>query len=161
VWDRTFAVNARGTMLCCKYAAPVMRAGGGGAIVNIVSVSALVGDDLRAAYGSSKAAVVALTRYVATMYGADRIRCNAVAPGLIMTQTSRDALSEHHLREMAAERILPWAAEPEDIASVVAFLCSEEARCITGQTVVVDGGTTAHRPVHALRAYVADDQGSP
>ena len=152
VWDRTFAVNARGTMLCCKYAVPVMRAAGGGAIVNIASVSALLGDDVRSAYGSSKAAVVALTRYVATMYGAEGIRCNCVAPGLIMTDTARNALSGGQLAHLESERILPWSAEPEDIASVVAWLASDDARCITGQTVVVDGGTTVHRPGHAMRA---------
>jgi len=155
VWDRTFAVNARGTMLCCKHAAPVMVASGGGAIVNVASVSALLGDSVRSAYGASKAAVVALTRYVATMYGADGVRCNAVAPGLIMTETTRRALSGAQLAAMAAERILPWAAEPEDIAAAVAWLASDEARCVTGQTLVVDGGTTVHRPGHALRAAAA------
>jgi NAD(P)-dependent dehydrogenase (short-subunit alcohol dehydrogenase family) len=156
VWDRTFAVNARGTMLCCKHAVPLLRAEGGGAIVNIASVSALLADNVRSAYGSSKAAVVALTRYVATMYGADRIRCNCVAPGLILTETARDALSAGQLEHLHAERILPWAAEPEDIAAVVAWLASDEARCITGQTIVVDGGTTVHRAGHAIRTA---DQG--
>jgi NAD(P)-dependent dehydrogenase (short-subunit alcohol dehydrogenase family) len=151
IWDRTFAVNARGTMLCCKHAIGPMRATGGGAIVNIASVSALLGDNVRSAYGSSKAAVVALTRYVATMYGAAGIRCNCVAPGLIMTETALRALSTGQLEHMAAERILPWPAEPEDIAAAVAWLASDEARCITGQTVLVDGGTTAHRPGHVVR----------
>jgi NAD(P)-dependent dehydrogenase (short-subunit alcohol dehydrogenase family) len=98
---------------------------------------------------------VALTRYVASMYGREGIRCNAVAPGLIMTGTTRAALSEHQLAEFAAERLLPWAAEPEDIAGVVAWLASDEARCITGQTIVVDSGTTAHRPHHAMMAWGA------
>ena len=155
VWTRTFAVNAAGTMLCCKHSVPAMQRSGGGAIVNIASASALVGDAVRSAYGSSKAAVVALTRYVATMYGADGIRCNAVAPGLIMTATSRAALSEEQLQAMAAERVLPWAADPEDIAATVLWLASDDARCITGQTVVVDSGTTAHRPMHAMKAWEA------
>jgi NAD(P)-dependent dehydrogenase (short-subunit alcohol dehydrogenase family) len=155
VWNESMAVNAGGVMLGCKHAVPAMRASGGGVIINTASVSGLVGDDVRAAYGSSKAAVVALTRYVATMYGREGIRCNAVAPGLIMTETTRAALSEDQLAEFAAERILPWAAEPEDIAGVVAWLASDEARCITGQTIVVDSGTTAHRPHHAMVAWGA------
>jgi len=155
VWERSFAVNTAGTMLCCKHAIPAMRRGGGGAIVNITSASALIGDAVRSAYGSSKAAVVSLTRYVATMYGHEGIRCNAIAPGLIMSDTSRAALSEEQLKAMAAERVLPWAAEPEDIAAAVAWLASDEARCITGQTIVVDSGTTAHRPMHAMRAWEA------
>ena len=90
VWDRKMAVNARGVMLGCKHAVPVMRGAGGGVIVNTASVSGLVGTDEKAAvaqegerdaaYGSSKAAIIGLTRYVATMYGHEGIRCNSVAP---------------------------------------------------------------------------------
>lgn len=155
VWERTMAVNTRGVMLGCKHAVPPMRAGGGGAIVNAASVSGLLGDDVRAAYGASKAAVIGLTRYVASMYGRHGIRCNSVAPGLIMTDTARAVLTERHYAELAAERLLPWAAEPDDIAATVAWLASDEARCITGQTLVVDSGTTAHRPGHAMRAFEA------
>jgi NAD(P)-dependent dehydrogenase (short-subunit alcohol dehydrogenase family) len=161
VWDRAMAVNARGIMLGCKHAVPAMRAseplaadgGGGGVIVNTASVSALVGADVNAAYGSSKAAVVALTRYVATMYGAEGIRCNAVAPGLILSDIAKQALSERQMAERACERLLPWAAEPEEIAGVVCWLASDEARGITGQTLVVDSGITAHRPIHAMKSW--------
>jgi NAD(P)-dependent dehydrogenase (short-subunit alcohol dehydrogenase family) len=163
VWDQTMAVNSRGVMLGCKHAVPAMRASGGGAIVSTSSVSALVGDDVRAAYGASKAAVIALTRYVASMYGRHGIRCNAVAPGLIMSDTARAALSPEMLAELAAERVLAWVADPADIAGTVAWLASDEARCITGQTLVVDSGTTAHRPRHAMRGLAAtheeDDDG--
>jgi NAD(P)-dependent dehydrogenase (short-subunit alcohol dehydrogenase family) len=156
VWDTAMAVNARGVMLGCKHAVPAMLASGdGGVIVNTSSVSGLIGGDSNAAYGSSKAAVVALTRYVATMYGAEGIRCNSVAPGLIMSDIAGQALSEHQLAERAAERILPWPAEPEDIAGVVCWLASDEARGITGQTIVVDSGITAHRPHHAMKAWEA------
>ncbi|HEY8548233.1 MAG TPA: SDR family oxidoreductase [Acidimicrobiales bacterium] len=167
VWDTAMAVNARGVMLGCKHAVPAMLAspplgaggppGGvaGGVIVNTSSVSALVGGEINAAYGASKAAVVALTRYVATMYGAQGIRCNAVAPGLIMTPIAKAALSERQLAERAAERLLPWPAEPEDIANAVCWLASDEARGITGQTLVVDSGITAHRPHHAMKTWEA------
>jgi NAD(P)-dependent dehydrogenase (short-subunit alcohol dehydrogenase family) len=153
VWDRTMAVNARGVMLGCKLAVPAMKAGGGGAIVNTSSLSALVGDGVRASYGSSKAAVQSLTRYVATMYGADGIRCNAIAPGLILTEIAFRQMTEEAMAELAAERILPAMTRPEDIAAVVAFLASDDAALITGQTLVVDGGALAHRPLHAMRAW--------
>lgn len=153
VWDRTMAVNARGVMLGCKHAVPLMRAGGGGAVVSTASLSGFVGDDGRAAYGASKAAVVALTRYVATMYGADGIRCNAVAPALILTPLALERMSATDLAQKACERVLPEAARPEDIAAVVAFLASDDAGCITGQTLVADAGTLAHRPDHAMRAW--------
>ena len=87
------------------------------------------------------------------MYGREGIRCNAVAPGLVESGALPARLSTRQRAEYAAERLLPWAAAPEDIAAVVAFLASEEARCITGQTIVVDCGTTAHRPRHAMRAW--------
>ncbi len=155
-WDRTMAVNARGVMLGCKHAVPAMRAGRrGGAIVNTASVSALIGDDVRASYGSSKAAIVALTRFVATMYGADGIRCNAVAPALVMTPIAFEQLDERTMKQKAAERVLPDPTLPENIAAVVAFLASGDAACVTGQLLVADGGTMAHRPDHAMRAWEA------
>src|SRR6476620_9121818 len=83
--DRRMAVNARGVMLGCKHAVPALRAAGGGVIINMASVSGLLGTDTNAAYGTSKAAVIGLTRYVATMFGPEGIRCVAVAPGLVMT----------------------------------------------------------------------------
>jgi NAD(P)-dependent dehydrogenase (short-subunit alcohol dehydrogenase family) len=149
VWDRTLAVNLRGAMLCVKHAVPHM--GAGSAIVNTTSVSALVGDTDHAAYGAAKAALISFTRYVATMYGERGIRCNAVAPALVLTEVARRAMSPERLAEKAAERLLPDACEPEDVAALVAFLASSEARCITGQTIVIDSGTTAHRPEHAIR----------
>ncbi|MFG2005240.1 SDR family NAD(P)-dependent oxidoreductase [Spirillospora sp. NPDC048911] len=160
VWDRTLAVNLRGPMLCVKHAVPHL--GPGAAIVNTSSVSALVGDTDHAAYGSAKAALVSFTRYVATMYGDRGIRCNAVAPGLVLTEAARRvmAMAPERLAEKAAERILPDAAEPEDVAALVAFLASSEARCITGQTIVIDSGTTAHRPEHALRNWKAQGNGT-
>ena len=160
VWERKMAVNARGVMLGCKYGVAAMRRSGrGGSIVNTASVSGLLGVDENASYGASKAAVIGLTRYVASMYGAEGIRCNAVAPGPIVTERLAATLSEHRLAEHAAERLLPWATTPADVAAVVVFLASDDARCITGQTIVVDGGTTAHRPRHAMQAWDRAMQG--
>lgn len=155
VWDRTFAVNARGPLLGCKHAWPAMRAVGGGAIVNTVSVAAFHGGEDHAAYGSSKAAVVALTRYVAATYGPYRIRCNAVAPGLILSETARAVLGPEDMVEYEAERALPWAADPEDVADVVTWLASEESRCVTGHTIAVDSGILATRPRDAMKRWDA------
>jgi NAD(P)-dependent dehydrogenase (short-subunit alcohol dehydrogenase family) len=152
VWDRRMAVNVRSMMLGCKYAVPAMRATGRGVIINMASVSGLLGADTNASYGASKAAVVGLTRYVASMYGREGIRCVAVAPSLVRTPALM-AIGERRLAQFAAERLLPWAIEPDEIAGVVAWLASDEARSITGQTIIVDGGLTAHRPRLSMDAW--------
>jgi NAD(P)-dependent dehydrogenase (short-subunit alcohol dehydrogenase family) len=149
VWDRTLAVDLRGAMLAVKHAVPHMTRGG--VIVLTSSVSGLVGDSDHAAYGAAKAGLVSLARYVATMYGERGIRCNAVAPGLVMTEEARRVMGPERLAEKAAERVLADPCEPSDVAALVAFLASNEARCITGQTIVIDSGTTVHRPEHAIR----------
>ena len=152
VWDRAMAVNARGVMLGIKHAVPAMRAGGGGAIVNTASVAGIVGEHTRGAYGSSKAAVIGLTHYAATMYGGANIRCNAVAPGLVLSDAAKAFLTAEQIEQLASERALAEAAEPEDIAAMVAFLASDEARCITGQVMVVDSGSWVAKPRHTQLA---------
>jgi NAD(P)-dependent dehydrogenase (short-subunit alcohol dehydrogenase family) len=155
VWERAMAVNATGVLLGCKHAVPAMRRAGGGAIVNTSSVAAFHGGDDHAAYGVSKAAVVSLTRYVASMYGPDGIRCNAVAPGLVMSETSKAVLGARELDAFAAERALPWAAEPEDVANAVAWLASDDSRCVTGHTIVLDSGILVRRPRDVMRTWEA------
>jgi NAD(P)-dependent dehydrogenase (short-subunit alcohol dehydrogenase family) len=153
VWNATLGVNTTGALLGIKHAVPAMRRAGGGSIVSTVSVAALHGGADHAAYGVSKAAVVNLTQYAASMYGADGIRCNAVAPGLILSETSLAVLDERQLAKYAAERSLPWAADPDDIASVVVWLLGDESRCVTGQTIVVDSGLMARRPQDSMVAW--------
>ncbi|MFG1701586.1 SDR family NAD(P)-dependent oxidoreductase [Nonomuraea sp. M3C6] len=151
VWDRTMEVNLRGALLMVKHTVPVMP--DGGAIVLMSSVSALVGDTVHAAYGTSKAALTGFTRYVATAYGSRGIRCNAVAPALVMTAAAQRALTPAQLADKAAERLLPWPCTVDDVADLVSFLASDEARCITGQSIVIDSGTLAHRPQHAIHQW--------
>ncbi len=146
VWDRTMAVNLRGVMLGCKHAIPHMLERGGGSIINTSSGSAQRGDVTIPAYGVSKGGVDTLTLYVATQYGKQGIRCNAIAPGLILThgvenfggQQYVDMLEEHHLT--------PRVGQPEDIAEAVLFLASDAAGFITGQIINVDGGILSHAP---------------
>lgn len=143
VFDRVLAVNLRGGVLACKHVVPDMVAAGGGSIVLTSSVKGLTGSAHRTAYSVSKGGLDALTRMVATGYGKAGVRCNAVAPGIVMTGAlasvpgaQRMALEDAHLT--------PSLGRPEDIAKVVVFLASEAAAFITGQVICVDGGLVAH-----------------
>jgi NAD(P)-dependent dehydrogenase (short-subunit alcohol dehydrogenase family) len=154
IWDRTMAVNLRGVMLGCKHGIRAMLdSGSGGSVINTASVSALVGDVRNAAYASSKAAIIALTRHVATMHGPQGIRCNAVAPSLILTPVVTGRLDEADLAAYSCERLLPGLTGPEDVAELVVFLASSRATHITGQTFVIDGGALAQRPRRAMERW--------
>jgi NAD(P)-dependent dehydrogenase (short-subunit alcohol dehydrogenase family) len=146
VWDRTFAVNLRGTMLCCKHVLPHMVANGGGSIINTASNLGMQGNLGQAAYAASKAAVIQLSRSIATSHGRRGIRCNTVSPGLVMTPAARDNLPPQLHAIVASETLTPYLGVPEDIAHAVAYLASDEARYVTGHNLVVDGGTVAHVP---------------
>jgi NAD(P)-dependent dehydrogenase (short-subunit alcohol dehydrogenase family) len=146
IWDRVFRVNVRGTMLCCKYALPHMVKQGGGSIINTASNLGLQGNLVQAAYSASKAAVLQLTRSIAASHGRRGIRCNAVSPGLVLTPAARENLPPRLHEIVASETLTPYLGAPEDIAAVVAFLASDEARYVTGQNWVADGGTVSHVP---------------
>jgi NAD(P)-dependent dehydrogenase (short-subunit alcohol dehydrogenase family) len=145
LWNHVMSVNLGGAMLGCKHAIPEMLRRGGGAIVNTSSLSSTAGQDSSLAYSSSKGALNTLTRYIATTYGKQGIRCNAVAPGYVLTDAARNAPA--HIVDIYKDHALtPYLAEPEDIASVVAFLASDDARGITGQLIIADCGASAHLP---------------
>jgi NAD(P)-dependent dehydrogenase (short-subunit alcohol dehydrogenase family) len=146
VWDRTFSVNLRGTMLCCKHVLPHMVSNGGGSIINTASNLGMQGNLGQAAYAASKAAIIQLSRSIATSHGRRGIRCNAVSPGLVMTPAARDNLPPRLHKIVAGETLTPYLGIPEDIAHAVAFLASDDARYVTGHNLVVDGGTVAHVP---------------
>jgi NAD(P)-dependent dehydrogenase (short-subunit alcohol dehydrogenase family) len=143
VWENVFAVNARGTFLCCKYAIPGMAARGGGSIVNIASVAALVGLRNRAAYCASKGAVVSLTRALAVDHVADGIRVNAVAPGTVDSPWVRRLVEDvgESLDTLRARQPMGRLGTPEEIAQAVAYLAAAEF--VTGSVLVIDGGLTA------------------
>jgi len=149
VWDTLMRTNLRGTMLACKAAIPRMRARGGGSIVNMSSGSGLTGALAPTAYGVSKAGIITLTQYVATQHGKEAIRCNAIAPGLIVTDAASSYASGPFGEMMLRHHLTPRLGTPGDIASTVVFLASDEASFITGQVICVDGGLLAHAPYHA------------
>ena len=148
LWDHVFAVNTRAVFLCCRAAIPLMRAnsaGSGGAIVNIASISGLLGDYGMSAYNASKGAVVNLTRSLALETAQYGIRVNAVCPGLIDTPMSAPGLQRQEDLDFWLERIpLGRRGKPEEMASVVAFLASDDASYVTGANLAADGGVMAH-----------------
>lgn len=164
VWDEVIAINARGPMLTCKHVIPRMIEGGGGSIVNISSGLALAGDVICAAYGPGKAALNALTRYVATVYGKQGVRCNAVLPGIILTDIARATLPPPALEVFLQHACSPRLGDPADIANAVAFLASDAAAFVNGQLLSVDGGLYAHQPhtpqFSALLAGAGNEEGS-
>jgi NAD(P)-dependent dehydrogenase (short-subunit alcohol dehydrogenase family) len=149
VWDTLMRINLRGTMIACKAAIPRMRARGGGSIINMSSGSGLTGALAPTAYGVSKAGIIMLTQYVATQHGKEGIRCNAIAPGLIVTDAASTYASGPFGEMMLRHHLTPRLGTPGDIASAVAFLASDEASFITGQVISVDGGLLSHAPYHA------------
>ncbi|MAT50182.1 MAG: dehydrogenase [Porticoccaceae bacterium] len=146
VWDAAFAVNARGTMLMTKHCLPAMIAAGGGSIINTSSGVSILGDIFTPAYSASKGAVNSFTRNTATQFGKQNIRCNAVLPGLILTDLSRSMVPEDQLAMLEKHTLLPRLGNPNDIARTVVFLASDDASFITGQLFAVDGGISTHQP---------------
>jgi 3-oxoacyl-[acyl-carrier protein] reductase len=139
-WDRVLKVNLSGVYVCCRAAIPAMRRRGGGAILNASSVSARMPDAGLSAYCVSKAGVETFTRVLAAEAAPYRIRVNAYAPGVTRTPMTEDILAaraEQKLRHISLRQF----GDPDDIANLAAFLCSERARFITGAVMAVDGGT--------------------
>ena len=145
-WDRLMNVNLKSVLLGSRYAIPHMIEAGGGSIVNTASMAAFVSDPIRAAYGASKAGVAHLTKYIATQYGKDKIRCNAVAPGLILTPAAEKNLSQELQDVFMKYNALPYHGEADDIGNTVLFLASDESKFITGQTIKVEGGQYLANP---------------
>jgi NAD(P)-dependent dehydrogenase (short-subunit alcohol dehydrogenase family) len=142
-WSRVLAVNLTGPFLCVQAAAPLMRDSGGGAVVNITSISGLRASTLRTAYGTSKAGLAHLTQQQAIELASLGIRVNAVAPGPVDTAMAK-AVHTPEIRAAYHDAIpLNRYGLEQELAEMIFFLCSDRASYITGQTIAVDGGFEA------------------
>jgi len=146
-WDATMTINVKGIWNCCKAIVPVMRQSGGGSIVNISSLAATYGMPFGLHYTTSKAAVIGLTRGLARELGRDGIRVNALAPGTVLTDATREFFGQKF--EKAVERIrtdqtIQRNLMPVDLVGTVMWLLSDASAFVTGQTISVDGGTVMH-----------------
>jgi meso-butanediol dehydrogenase / (S,S)-butanediol dehydrogenase / diacetyl reductase len=148
-WDLHYAVNVRGMLLVTRAFIPAMQEQRSGVIVNTASISGMIGEPNLVAYNSSKGAVINLTRQLAVEYARDGIRVNCVCPGWIDTGFNDPIFDEAGMDEaQIAAMVDQWVpmnrqGTAEDIAPSVAFLCSDDAAYITGQSLVIDGGLTA------------------
>ncbi|MGX1675507.1 SDR family NAD(P)-dependent oxidoreductase [Streptomyces sp. NPDC055400] len=159
LWDRVLRVNLRGYALGSKHAIPAMLADGGGVIINTTSGTGLLGELSRPAYGTSKAAIVGLTRNIAAQYGKQGIRSVAMALGLVTTEGLKANMPAAAQEMMLDHHLTTRLAAPEDIAEVVSFLASDRASFITGCTIPVDGGATSHIASYADERRFMDAAG--
>jgi NAD(P)-dependent dehydrogenase (short-subunit alcohol dehydrogenase family) len=158
-WDKIMAVNLRGLAATAKHAIPHMIKAGGGAFVFSGSGRGSQGHLEYTTYGVSKAGIEGLSSYVATQYGKSGIRSNVIEIGLVMTDSVKTNLPPEFFTQLLEHHLVRELAGPNDIAQVVAFLLSDEARFVTGAKLAVDGGLGSHTPVYAdqLRMMSGDN----
>jgi NAD(P)-dependent dehydrogenase (short-subunit alcohol dehydrogenase family) len=144
IFDRTIAVDLRGHVLCTRHALPELLKRGGGAIVYTTSGAAFIGEPTRVSYAVAKNGLHALMRHVASRWGKEGIRANAVSPGLVLSETAQAHMSADLLASNLAEARSARLGKPSDIAGAVAFLASDDGEWVNGQVMVVDGGRYFH-----------------
>jgi NAD(P)-dependent dehydrogenase (short-subunit alcohol dehydrogenase family) len=140
VWDRTFHTNLYGYAYTCRAILPLLLEHGGGAIVNTTSFASVAGAPERVAYACSKAGINALTRHIASRWGRENIRCNAVAPGLVLSEASLETMPEEFKTRVLVGLRSSRSGRPTDLAGMVAFLLSDDGAWINGQVIHVNGG---------------------
>jgi NAD(P)-dependent dehydrogenase (short-subunit alcohol dehydrogenase family) len=158
IWQGTLRTNLLGPMLGCKHGIPAMlESDGGGSIVNTSSISGQSGELNLTAYGIAKAGVSQLTRAVATQWSKRGIRCNAVAPGIVVTDNVRANVEQSFIDVYVRNALTTYPGEAQDIANCVAFLASDEARYVTGTVLRADGGMMSVQPIVADFRLEGDD----
>jgi NAD(P)-dependent dehydrogenase (short-subunit alcohol dehydrogenase family) len=146
-WSKEISVNLTGTFLMCKYAVPALRRAGGGAIVIIASQLGHLGVPERAAYCTTKAALIHFTRILAMDHARDNIRANSISPGFILTDRSsaRSGGKESARKVMGPKHLLNRPGLPDEIAAGAAYLASDESSFVTGTDLLIDGGYVAFK----------------
>jgi NAD(P)-dependent dehydrogenase (short-subunit alcohol dehydrogenase family) len=143
-WERVMAINLKSVFWVTKHGIPHLRQAGGGSVINVGSVSALVGfTRAQDAYTSAKGALISLTKSLAIQFGKDRIRCNIIHPGIVDTPLQAPYLTDALRREFETGIPLGRIAHPREIAFAALFLASDESAFMTGAELVIDGGFTA------------------
>ena len=155
-FDEVFHLNLRSVMATTQAALSEMTLRNRGSIVNTASIGGLLGDFRGTLYGAAKAGVIGLTRYIASQYGKLGIRCNAVAPGLVLTPASTRSLPENVRSVFRKYNAVDYLGQAADIAATIAFLASDDARYVTGQTITADGGMDSHNPTVAELAGLSE-----
>lgn len=147
-WDRIHGVDLRGAFLCSRAAIPVLRANGGGSIVNIGSVQALGPHVGYSSYAAAKAGMIGLTRGIAADHGRDGIRCTIIHPGMVDSPQNRELFARWGDAEawiqgyVRSRQMVPRLIQPSEIGETAAFLLSDAARSITAAEIIVDGGSS-------------------
>jgi NAD(P)-dependent dehydrogenase (short-subunit alcohol dehydrogenase family) len=143
VYDHTLSLDLKGTMLSCRHAIPEIVRAGGGSVINCSSLVALQGGHPMHIYSAAKGGILSFTRSIAGTYGPERVRANAICPGIVLSNRIRERFGDHAEKASIGDDHPFGMGEPVDIANIALFLASDESRMITGAIIPADGGLSA------------------